>query len=208
MSGSASLWLADAPLVLASRSTIRRVVLESAGIPVEAMVAEVDERDLEDRARSAGADAAGVAQALAVAKAVAVSRLKPGRLVLGADQTLDLAGEALHKPDGPAGARAQLRRLAGRRHVLHSAAALARDGAVMAEAADAALLTMRPLDDAMIGRYLAAAGEAVLGSVGAYQLEGVGVHLFETIEGNHFTILGLPLLPLLDRLRRLGAIAA
>lgn len=207
MNAAASLWLAEQPLILASRSAIRRQMLEAAGLPVEVASADVDERALEDAERRAGAGPAEVALALAIAKARAVSVTRPGRLVLGADQTLDLEGEALHKPTGLDAAAVQLRRLAGRSHALHSAAALVRDGQVMARAVDSARLTMRPLDSAMIARYLAAAGEGVLGSVGAYQLEGLGVHLFARIEGDHFTILGLPLTVLLDRLRELGAVA-
>lgn len=207
MSAAASLWLADRPLLLASRSAIRRQMLEAAGLPVDVETADIDERGLEAAQRKAGAGPAQVAQALAIAKATAVSRLRPGRLVLGADQTLDLGGEALHKPADLDGAASQLRRLSGRTHALHSAAALVRDGQVLATAIDAAHLTMRPLDGAMIDRYLAAAGTSVLASVGAYQLEGLGVHLFARIDGNHFTILGLPLTAVLDSLRDHGAVA-
>ena len=133
--------------------------------------------------------------------AVAGPRHRPGRLVVGADQTLALGRELFAKPDSRAEARAQLSALAGGQHELHSAVAVARDGKIMFEATALARMTMRPLSTARIDAYLDTAGETVTGSVGAYQLEGLGVHLFEHIEGDHFTILGLPLLPLLAFLR-------
>jgi septum formation protein len=207
MMGDSALWLADRPLILASRSAIRRQMLEAAGLPVEVVTADVNERDVETAARAGGAQAPGVAVALAAEKARAVSRMHPARPVAGADQTLDLDGEALHKPADMAAARTQLRRLSGRRHTLHSAAAIVHDGAVVAQAVGSATLTVRPLSDDMIDRYCRAAGDAILGSVGAYQLEGSGIHLFESIEGDHFTILGLPLLVVLARLRDLGLVA-
>jgi septum formation protein len=132
----------------------------------------------------------------------------PGRVVLGADQVLALGGEVLAKPADLAAARARLCRLAGRTHSLHSAAALVRDGAVLATIGQEAMLTMRPLSEDALDRYLAAAGPVVCDSVGAYQLEGLGVHLFSAIAGDHFTILGLPLLPLLEALRAQGLVAS
>ena len=126
----------------------------------------------------------------------------------GADQTLSLGEHALHKPRDLAEAVAQLQRMAGRSHALHAAGALARDGGLVAEALGSATITLRPLSAGMIQRYLSAAGKEVLSSVGVYQVEGLGPHLFEAIEGDHFTIMGLPLIPLLARLRGLGLLAA
>lgn len=200
-----SLWLADRPLVLASRSASRRAMLEAAGIPVFVRVADVDERAVEAAAGVQGpADAALL---LAREKANAVARQMSGRIVVGADQTLAFGDRRLNKPADFGAARGQLAMLAGRTHHLHSAVAVAQDGVVLFEAVDTASLTLRPLSGAFLDRYLDAAGDAVLGSVGAYQLEATGVHLFERIDGNYFTILGLPLLPLLDFLRRQGSLA-
>jgi septum formation protein len=207
MTGPHPLWRGREPLVLASKSAIRLQILRAAGLPVDVVPAVLDERSVEHEARARGADAAGVATALAREKARAVSRAHPGRVVLGADQTLDLGSDALHKPADLDAARAQLRRMSGRRHTLHSAAAIARSGEVLAVAASMATLTMRPLSDDMIERYCRQAGAAILDSVGAYQLEGPGIHLFETIEGDHFTILGLPLLEILAALRDLDHVA-
>ncbi|MHB2168314.1 Maf family protein [Alsobacter sp. R-9] len=204
MSAGHPLWLADRPLVLASKSATRIAMLEAAGLPVEAVPAAIDERALEDETRQVGGDAATVAASLARAKALAVSSVMPGRIVVGADQTLDLGGEALHKPSDRAAAIGQLRRMAGRDHVLHSAACIARDGVVVADVAADARLRVRDLSEASLARYCDAAGDAVTASVGAYQLEGPGIHLFSAIDGDHFTILGLPLLPLLAALRHEG----
>lgn len=207
MTPGSVLWLAGEPLVLASKSAIRCQILNAAGLPVDVVPAVLDERAVEDVARARGHGAAGVAAALAREKALAVSRAQRGRIVIGADQTLDLDGEGLHKPTDIDAARAQLRRLSGRRHTLYSAAAIARSGEVLAVAASLATLTMRTLSDDMIDRYCRQAGPAILGSVGAYQLEGLGIHLFETVVGDHFTILGLPLIEILARLRDLGHVA-
>ncbi|MFT0859996.1 Maf family protein [Ancylobacter sp. G4_0304] len=201
---SGSLWRAEKPLVLASKSATRRALLASAGIPLEIVDAPVDERQLEADAVAQGVSPAGVASQLAAAKALAGSAARPGRLVLGADQTLALGTEAFHKPADRAAAAAQIARLAGKTHELHAAVALARDGEVLFEMVDTARLAMRPLDAEAIAAYLNAAGDTVLSSVGAYQLEGLGIHLFERVEGAHSTILGLPLLPLLAFLRRHG----
>jgi septum formation protein len=202
------LWLSERPLVLASKSASRVALLQAAGIPVEAVPAEIDERALEEAARVKGLETTEIPAALARAKAEAVSALNPGRIVVGADQTLSLGGRAFHKPADRASAARQIDELSGQTHELHSAACIVRDGAVEFEAVQTARMTMRPLSAAMIETYLDAAGTAVLSSVGAYQLESVGIHLFERIEGDHFTILGLPLLPLLGHLRRSGRIAS
>ena len=207
MSAQASLWIgADRP-VLASNSATRRVLLESAGIAVDVEAAEIDERALEAQFLAGGGSSAKLAAALARAKALEVSKRRPGALCFGADQTLVLDGRVYHKPGDMETAAQSLLKLAGRAHVLDSAICVARDGAPLFEGAQSAPLTMRALDEPAIRRYLAAAGPAVLSSVGAYQVEGIGVHLFEAIEGDHFTILGLPLLALLEWLRANGFLA-
>lgn len=198
------LWRGTVPLVLASKSAARRALLEAARVPFEAVSVAVDERAIEAQAVRDGSDPATVALTLARAKALAGALAHPGRLVIGADQTLALGDEAFHKPVDRAAARAQIARLAGRTHELHSAVAVARDGEVQWATVDSAHLTLRPLDDAALEAYLDAAGDAVLSSVGGYQLEGLGIHLFERVEGDHSVILGLPLLPLLGFLRSEG----
>ena len=197
-------WRPSAPLILASGSAARAQMLAGAGIPFEIVKPTVDERGLEAPLRAAGAGGAAIALALASAKAREVSLRHPGRPVLGGDQTLAVGDDLLSKPEGRAGARDHLRLLSGRAHHLHAAAALACDGRIMLEVADHATLTMRDLSDAFIETYLDAAGEAILGSVGAYQIEGLGIHLFETVEGQHATIMGLPLHGLIAGLRGLS----
>jgi septum formation protein len=197
-----SLWRSDSPLILASQSRARQMLLANAGIDFEAMPADIDERAIQDGAGAVSASV--IAARLAREKALVVSARKPGRYVVGADQTLALGERLFNKPDGRAQARMQLRALAGQRHELHSAVAVARDGKVVFEHVAIAGLTMRPLKESEIASYLDAAGDTVTSSVGAYQLEGLGVHLFDRIEGDHFTILGLPLLPLLGFLRGEG----
>ena len=200
-----ALWLADKPLVLASKSTPRRAMLEAAGIPIEVCPADIDERAVE---RAAVASAAGdVAALLARAKARAISIGMPGRLVIGADQTLVLGERRFDKPADLAAARAQLQALASKTHELHSAIAFVRDGEVLGETVQVARMTMRAFSEAFLDAYLEAAGSMVMASVGAYQLERYGVHLFERVEADHFTILGLPLLAALDFLRREGSLS-
>lgn len=200
-----ALWLAAQPLVLASRSAARRALLEAAGIPAEPHPADVDERALE--AHAAAETPAAIAAHLARAKAASVAAWQPGRLVLGADQTLALGGEHFAKPADRAAAGAQLRALSGRTHELHSAIAFVQDGAVLFECVDTARLTMRPLSDNFLDLYLDAIGDAATASVGAYQVEGPGIQLFERLDGDYFTILGLPLIAVLDFLRRRGCLA-
>jgi septum formation protein len=200
-----ALWLADKPLVLASKSAPRRALLEAAGIPIEVCPADIDERAVE---RAAVANAAGdVAALLAREKARAISVGMPGRLVLGADQTLVLGDRRFDKPADIAAARAQLRALSGKTHELHSGIAFVRDGQVLNETVQVARMTMRAFSDRFLEAYLEAAGPAVIASVGAYQLERYGVHLFERVEADHFTILGLPLLAALEFLRQEGSLA-
>lgn len=201
-----ALWLSSEKLILASKSEVRRDMLVAAGIPVETLPAEIDERAVE---REHGALVPEeVALLLAREKARAVSSLQPGRLVVGADQTLALGAQRFSKPMSRDGARHQLSTLRGRTHALHSGVALMRDGAVLFEHCSTARLTMRHFSDDFLSAYLDAAGEAVTRSVGGYQLEKVGIQLFERIEGDHFTILGLPLLPLLAALRDQKALSA
>lgn len=195
------LWIAAEPLLLASTSRTRRDLIEAAGIVVETEGPGVDERAVEAPLRERGAAPAEIAALLAREKALAVSRRRPGRIVVGADQTLDWQGRTFSKPPTLAAAREQILLLAGQTHQLHSAVAVARDGHVLSEMVSSATLTMRPFSEAFADRYIAAVGEAATSSVGGYQLEGLGIHLFAHIEGDHSTILGLPLLPLLDALR-------
>jgi septum formation protein len=197
-----TVWRGKLPLILASQSTARQALLANAGIPFEAIPAGLDE--LAIQLASALSAPREIAALLARDKALFVSEKHPGRYVVGADQTLMLVDRLFNKPSGRAQAATQLRTLAGQTHELHSAVAVARDGEILFEDVSIARMTMRPLDATTISAYLDAAGEAVTTSVGAYQLEGLGVHLFERIEGDHFTILGLPLLPLLKFLRSQG----
>jgi septum formation protein len=199
------LWLAEKPLVLASRSESRRAVLAGAAIPVEVLPADIDERAIEAQA---GMKSPGqIALLLARAKACAVAGKLPGRLVLGADQTLALGDRMFAKPADLAAARDQLKCLRGRTHELHSALVLARDGAVLFEHCEIARLAMREFSDGFLESYIGAAGLAATASVGGYQVERVGIQLFERVDGDHFTILGLPLLRLLQYLRREGWLA-
>lgn len=201
------LWTGLAPLVLASGSAIRRSLLAACGLTVEPVVPNVDERAEEARHFASGGSVEGLAGALAREKALAVSVSRPEAFCIGADQTLTVAGRLLHKARDRGEAARSLATLAGRTHRLTSAVCVARRGEPLVVEEDAAELDMRPLDEAAIGRYLDLAGPTALSSVGAYQLEGLGVHLFERIRGDHFTILGLPLLKLLAWLRAEGLLS-
>jgi nucleoside triphosphate pyrophosphatase len=200
-----ALWLAKEPLMLASRSKIRQELLAAAGVPVETCPADLDERGLEAGARPHSAGAA--AALLAREKAVAVEKRHRGRLTLGADQTLALGAERFAKPADRDAARAQLRALRGRSHELHSAIAFVQDGTVLLEHVSVARMVMRTFSDQFLESYLDALGQAVTATVGVYQIEGLGVQLFERFEGDFFTVLGLPLMEALDFLRHKGCLA-
>lgn len=201
-----SLWLSPAPLVLASKSRVRLEMMKAAGIPVETVPADIDERAVE---RAAGtSDPQSVAILLAREKARAVAAGNAGSVVLGADQTLALGSKRFSKPADREAARRQLLEFRGRTHELHSAAVMVQDGKVLAELHDTAKLTMRDFSEAFLDAYLDEATDAVTQSVGGYQLERIGIQLFERIEGDHFTILGLPLLSLLQQLRTLKLLSA
>ena len=193
-------------LILASKSAARREMLTGAGVPFAVRVADVDEDAL--KAVFDPADAAALAQALACAKALAVSNLEPDAWVLGGDQTLAFDGGLVSKARDLGEARARLSAMRGRVHHLHSGAALARGGHVVWSGVDTAGMAMRDFSDGFLDAYLAAEGAAVLASVGSYRLEGMGAQLFDRIEGDYFTVLGLPLWPVLEQLRRHGVIAA
>ena len=190
------------PPILASASAVRARLLAAAGAPVEQIASGVDE----DRVKAAfgGHGHDSLALALAEAKAAAVAAAHPGRLVVGADQLLVMDGRRFDKPRDMAEAAAHLAAFSGREHELVTAAVALRDGAVLWKRAERARLAVRPLAPAAIDAYLAVAGPAALASVGAYQLEGPGAQLFERVEGDFFTVLGLPLLPLLEFLRGEG----
>ena len=193
-------------IVLASGSPFRKAMLEAAGVDIDVVPAKIDERAVEKTLEGTGASPEDVAQVLAEAKALDVSERHPGRLVLGCDQTLSLGDELFHKPADMEGARRHLLTLSGRTHQLNSAAVLARNGETLWRHVGIASLTMRKLEPAFIGRHLARVGPMALNSVGAYQIEGEGIQLFDKIEGDYFTIVGLPLLAVLKELRALGAI--
>lgn len=194
-------------IVLASKSPARRGVLQGAGVPFEAAVSGVDEDAAKEALLSEGAGPREVAEALALRKAVTVSHTRPD-LVIGSDQTLELDGRLYDKVEDIAAAGARLRELRGRTHQLHSAVVLAQDGAPVWREVTSARLTMRQFSDEFLEAYLVAEGEAALGSVGCYRLEGLGAQLFSRIEGDYFTILGLPLMGLLEELRRRGELCA
>lgn len=204
MSLASPFWRADAPLILASKSAGRRLVLTQAGLPFEIRPTDVDERAIEAALGPVGADA--VAAELARAKALAVSVGERGRFVIGADQVASCEGRIFGKPKTTAKAAELLRFLSGRRHRLHSALALARDGAVVFETIAHADLTVRALSESFIEAYIETMGETALTSAGAYQVEGLGAQLFSKVDGDHWTIMGLPILPLLDALRQNGAL--
>lgn len=190
-------------LILASQSSARKALLAGTGLRFETSPAQIDERGLEAEVLGKGGDARSVARHLAEAKAMEVSTERRDAVVIGADQVLALDGELLHKPEDVTVAAAQLDRLAGRTHFLHAGVALARAGQVLWSTTETASLTMRRFDAVERDTILALEGAGVLGSVGGYRLEGPSIRLFERIEGDYFTILGLPLLPLFSMPRKL-----
>ena len=203
-----SFWLKDEPLILASSSAARRSVLEQAAIPFEICPASIDERAIEEGLLKSGRSPDAIAAKLAKEKALTVSKQRPGRLVLGADQLASCEGRLFAKPSGFEAAKRQLEFLSGRTHRLHSGVSIVCDGIVAFQTVECADLRMRPFSATFIEVYLATACDGVLASVGCYQLEALGAHLFESISGDHWTILGLPLLPVLEALRRQGALLA
>ena len=200
-----TVWREQQPLLLASQSAVRKSLLGNAGIAVEAVPADIDERAVQQN--SGLNDPGEIAALLASEKAAFISEKYPGRYVVGADQTLALGEQLFSKPATRAAAAAQIAALSGQTHVLHSAVSVVLDGVKLFSHVSVARMTMRPLTGSEIGAYLDEAGDAVTGSVGAYQLERTGVHLFDRIDGDHFTILGLPLLPLLAFLRSRNLLA-
>ncbi|NTJ08986.1 Maf-like protein [Rhizobium lusitanum] len=194
------------PLILASSSPFRRMLMENAGLHFQAIAADIDERAIEAPLERDGAGPDAVALVLAKAKAKEVSDRFPGSFVIGSDQTMSLGSRVFHKPRTIADAEEHLRVLSGQTHRLNSAIALARNGDIIWEHVSHANLTMRELSADFIHRHLTRVGEKALSSVGAYQLEGEGIQLFSKIDGDYFTIVGLPMLPLLQQLRELGAI--
>lgn len=200
-----TVWRGSNPLILASRSQVRQALLANAGLSFETVPAAIDERAIQRSSGLARGDE--IAVRLACEKAREVSSRSAGRYVIGADQTLECDGRLFNKPAGRAGAAEHLRALSGRTHTLHAGMAIVRDGRLLFENVSAARMTMRELSEEAIEAYLNAAGDAATASVGAYQLEKLGVHLFSRIDGDHFTILGLPLLPLLAFLRGQGLLS-
>ena len=194
------------PVILASASTARAALLRASGIAFAIAPAAIDEASLKLKAREAGASALDCAAALAGAKACFISDRVPEALVIGGDQILTAGSQWFDKPDDLAEARAQLEALRGRRHTLATAACVARGGEVVWRATAEPKMTMRRFSEAFLTAYIAAEGEKLLGSVGAYRLEGRGVQLFSRINGDHFAVLGLPLLGLLGFLRDQGVV--
>ncbi len=199
----------EAPeVVLASESRSRLELLRHAGLELRVEPARVDEAEVKASLRAERADAIAAAETLAELKATKVSRRAPGALVIGADQILECEGRWFDKPPDRASATAHLQALGGKTHALETAVCVVRDGVRIWHHREAPQLTMRPLDAAFIESYLHAAGPQVLETVGAYRLEGLGAQLFTKVSGDYFTILGLPLLPLLGFLREHGVPAS
>lgn len=192
---------AEIKLVLASKSPYRAQLLKNVGLDVESFPSDVDERTVEAPLLAADLEPGDVAEILAQAKATNISEKHPDAYVIGCDQTLSLEGELLHKPADMEEARHRLLQMSGKTHQLNSAIVLIRNGEVLWSHVEIAKMKMRKLDPGFIGRHLAEVGEIALTSVGAYQIEAEGLQLFEEISGDYFTIMGLPLLPLLSELR-------
>ncbi|MGV1772944.1 Maf family nucleotide pyrophosphatase [Agrobacterium vitis] len=196
------------PVILASTSPFRRQLLEQAGLRFTAMAPDIDEREIEGRAEHQHVSPQELAQVLSCEKALAVSRQAPDGLVIGGDQVLALGERIYHKPKDLRSARDQLLSLRGETHVLYSALALAKQGEVIWRHVSQARMTMRMFSETFLDDYLDRAGGAILKSVGGYQIEGLGVQLFSDIVGDYFTIVGVPLLPLMEKLRELDIVHA
>jgi len=190
-------------IILASKSQYRAELLTNAGVAFSAESANIDEREVEAPLIEAEMGGADVAEVLAIAKAMDVSGRNPDAYVIGSDQTLSFEGELLHKPKDMAEARQRLLDLSGKSHELNSSVAIIRNGENIWTYTETSIITFRQLDPGFVGRHVAEVGDKILSSVGAYQIEGKGVQLFEKIQGDFFSIMGLPLLPLLAELRRL-----
>lgn len=191
------------PIILASQSEHRAILLSNAGIKFKQQSADIDERAIEEPLLKAQLSAADIAEILAIAKASDVSKQNVDSIVIGSDQTLSFNGKLLHKPKDMEEARRRLLELSGHSHELNSSVALVKNDEVLWTYTDKAIITFRDLSPKFIGNHLAQVGDKILSSVGAYQIEGEGVQLFKKIEGDFFTIMGLPLLPLLSKLRTL-----
>jgi septum formation protein len=202
-----NVWTSALPLVLASKSRARYELLSNAGMKPDLVVPEFDERTFETLLEDETSSMKGRAMALASEKARLGSFLRPSHYVIGADQTLNCADKVFHKPGNLDEAKRQLAFLAGKTHELTSAVSVARNGQILFEHTDCAKLKMRPLTSQQIDAYCALLGGSILLSVGCYELEGLGVHLFDRVEGDFFTILGLPLEPLIDFFRREGCLS-
>ena len=193
-------------LILASASASRQMLMRNAGLTFSSIPAQIDERAIDTKLEQEGAAPEVIALELAKAKAIAVSLLHPEAFVIGSDQTMSLGDRIYHKAKDMAQAHANVLSLSGKTHRLNCGVALAKNGTVIWDTVSIAKMTVRELSADYVSRYLERSGSQVLSSVGAYQLEGEGIQLFSSIEGDYFTILGLPLLPLLARLRELRVI--
>lgn len=189
-------------LILASKSPFRAALLKNAGIEIISQSANIDERAAETPLYETGATPDDVALVLAEAKALDVSEARPDAVVIGCDQTLSLGDQVFHKPENMEQARRQLLQFSGKTHQLNSAVVLAKNGKTLWRHVSIARMTMRDLDPGFIGRYLGRVGDIALSSVGAYQIEGPGIQLFDKVDGDYFSIVGLPLLPLIAQLRK------
>jgi septum formation protein len=193
-------------IILASKSQVRAQLLTNAGIKFTVRTLQIDERAVEESLGSDTMPPHDIAEILAIAKAEPVSAASPSDLVIGADQTLSFENHLLHKPEDMESARRRLLAMSGKPHELHSAICIVHDGSVLWSHVETATILFRELSPQFIGRYLAATGDSILSSVGAYQIEGLGLQLIERMEGDIFTIMGLPMLALLKQLRHLEAI--
>ncbi|MBH68029.1 MAG: septum formation protein Maf [Rhodospirillaceae bacterium] len=199
--------VSEQTVVLASSSASRQKLLERAGVPHRVEPSKVDEEEVKRSMRAVGKTSLELAEALADLKATTVSRKHPGRLVLGADQILDCDGKSFDKPSDFANAKEQLKALRGKSHKLISYAVIVQDSVRVWSGVDTATVTIRPnVSDQFIDNYIARCGQDILSTTGVYKAESLGVQLFSKIEGNHYAILGLPLLSLLDYLRETGVL--